>query len=218
MRWIAVLALIGLLAAACGNDDGSSADAAPADAPPATSIECAPATKPAETPRSFATEPPECLEDDVDYGAVVTTSEGAFTIDLVEEQSPVAVNNFVFLSRQGWYDGDDFHRVVPGFVNQAGDPFGDPQGTGGPGYTILDEPAVDDYLPGTVAMAKTPQPNSAGSQWFVCIDCSALSPDYAIVGVVTDGMETVTRINALGVADGPPSTPVTITSVEIIER
>ena len=210
------LAAIALVAAACGGGDGGST--ATADRPEGA---CPPARPPAEAPRSFESAPPDCLEQGVDYGAVVTTSEGAFTIDLAEGDSPVSVNNFVFLARWGWYDGDDFHRVVPGFVIQAGDPFGQPQGTGGPGYTISDEPpaSLDEYEPGTVAMARTPAPNSAGSQWFVCVDCSVLpSADYAIVGRVVEGMDTVERIDALGVGDGPPSKPITITSVEITER
>lgn len=212
MRARLALAALALVAAACGGgDDGESNAGAEG---------CPPATPPAEAPRTFDAEPPECLEDGVDYGAVITTSEGAFTVDLAEDESPVTVNNFVFLARWGWFDGDDFHRVVPGFVAQAGDPYGEPQGTGGPGYAIPDElpDAVEAYEPGTLAMANS-GPNSAGSQWFVCVDCSFLpAPDYAIFGHVTEGMDTVERIDALGVGDGPPSKPIEITSVEITEH
>lgn len=219
MRRPALLALLALvtLLAACGGDDGDG----DGDGERTGATEgCPPAEAPDETPRSFPSAPPDCLEQGVDYTAVVETSEGSFTIDLAEDDFPVTVNNFVFLARWGWYDGDDFHRVVPGFVNQAGDPHGDPQGTGGPGYTIPDEPpgSLEAYTPGTVAMAKTPAPDSAGSQWFVCVDCSVLpSPDYAIVGQVTEGMDVVEAINALGIGDGPPSKPVTVTSVAIRE-
>lgn len=214
MRARLALAALALVAAACGDgNDGSTT----ADRPQG----CPPAKPPATSPRSFDSGPPACLAEGVDYGAVVTTSEGSFTIDLAEDDSPGTVNNFVFLARWGWFDGDDFHRVVPGFVIQAGDPFGQPQGTGGPGYTIADEPpaSADAYEVGVVAMAKTSAPDSAGSQWFVCIDCSPLrSPDYTVFGSVTAGMDTIERIEALGVGDGPPSKPVTITSVEITEN
>jgi cyclophilin family peptidyl-prolyl cis-trans isomerase len=181
--------------------------------------ECAPDEKPADTPKTFAAAPKQCLKDGVDYSAVVTTSEGAFTIDLLEHRAPGTVNNFVQLARWGWFDGDDFHRVVPGFVNQAGDPFGDPPGTGGPGYTIPDElpPAVQSYARWAVAMANS-GPNTNGSQWFTCIDCSKLpTPGYSLFGQVVDGTDVVQAINDLGTGDGPPSKPVTITSIEIVE-
>jgi cyclophilin family peptidyl-prolyl cis-trans isomerase len=181
--------------------------------------ECAPAEKPAETPTKFDAAPQRCLQDGVDYKAIVTTSEGSFTIDLLEHRAPGTVNNFVQLAKWGWFDGDDFHRVVPGFVNQAGDPFGDPPGTGGPGYTIADElpPAVQSYARWAVAMANS-GPNTNGSQWFTCIDCSILpTPGYSIFGQVVEGMDVVQAINDLGTSDGPPSKPVTITSIEIPE-
>jgi cyclophilin family peptidyl-prolyl cis-trans isomerase len=181
--------------------------------------ECAPERKPEARPDTFAASPQRCLKPDTDYRAVIGTSEGTFTVDLLEDTAPGTVNNFVQLAKWGWYDGDDFHRVVPGFVNQAGDPVGEPPGTGGPGYTIADElpAAVTEYIPGTVAMANS-GPNTNGSQWFVCIDCSVLpTAGYSIFGQVTDGMEVVEAINALGTSDGPPSTPVTIVAVEILE-
>ena len=179
---------------------------------------CPPAEKPAQRPTSFTDAPQRCLEDGVDYSAEVVTSEGAFVIDLHEDRAPGTVNNFVVLARSGWFDGDDFHRVVPGFVNQAGDPVGDPPGTGGPGYTIPDElGGTDGYPEGAVAMAKTPAPDSAGSQWFVCVDCSTLPLEYSVFGQVTEGLDVVRAINALGQADQAPSRPVAITSVEIRE-
>ena len=181
--------------------------------------ECAPDTKPAEAPTSFDAAPKNCLKDDVQYKAVVGTSEGTFTIDLFEQRAPGTVNNFIQLAKWGWFDGNDFHRVVPGFVNQTGDPVGDPPGTGGPGYTIADElpPSVASYLEGAVAMANS-GPNTNGSQWFTCIDCSKLpTPAYSLFGQVSDGHEVVQAINDLGSGDGPPTTPVTIVAVEIVE-
>ena len=130
---------------------------------------CPPAVKPADKPASFAAPFPRCIEDGIDYGAVLTTSKGSFTVDLDEAAAPETVNNFVALSRYGWFDDDDFHRVVAGFVIQGGDPFGEPPGTGGPGYTIEDElpDGVDAYVEGAVAMANS-GPDSGGSQFFVC--------------------------------------------------
>lgn len=197
-----------------------AADAAPASVPAEFgAAPCAPATKPDVRPDSFDDSPMDCLAEGVDYSATVTTTEGTFTIHLRPDLAPVAVNSFVQLARWGWFDGNAFHRVVPGFVNQTGDPVGDPPGSGGPGYTFGDElpESVDDYVPGTVAMANA-GPGTNGSQWFTCIDCSVLpSPDYSIFGEVVEGMDVVQAINDLGQPDQTPSKPVSITTIEIVE-
>jgi cyclophilin family peptidyl-prolyl cis-trans isomerase len=214
-----------LLAAACGSDVGSSADLATTTttaAPAAATYghaPCPPATPPAETPHSFEA-PKKCIQDGVDYGAVLSTTEGDITIDLLEDQAPVTVNNFVVLARWGWFDGDDFHRVVPGFVAQAGDRFGDPQGSGTPGYVIPDElpSAVSDYVPGSVAMANR-GPDTGSSQFFLCTDCSKLpSAAYARFGQITAGMDVLAQIDALGQGDGPPGKPIGIRKVTITEK
>jgi cyclophilin family peptidyl-prolyl cis-trans isomerase len=180
--------------------------------------ECPPADKPAEAPATFSAAPRDCLEPGVDYGAEVVTSEGSFTIDLLEAEAPGTVNNFVVLGRYGWFDGLTFHRVVTDFVNQTGDPTG--KGSGGPGYEIADElpGSVADYVPGTVAMANS-GPNTNGSQWFTCIDCSVLpTAGYSIFGQVTAGMDVVQAINGLSDGDGPPTKTITITSLTITEQ
>ena len=217
-RPAAALALAVLLVAGCGSDSGDEATSE-ASGFAYGSGECPPEEKPAKRPESFDDAPRRCLEDDVDYGAVVTTSEGTFTIDLLEEEAPGAVNNFVVLARWGWFDGNDVHRVVRGFMNQTGDPVGQPTGTGDPGYTIPDElPAsLAEYRPGTVAMANRGA-DTSGSQWFACVDCSGLpSPDYTIFGQVVEGQDVVQAINAFGVGNGPPSRPIAIETVEITE-
>ena len=222
MRRLALVLAVGLAVAGCGEDEGTEA-ATTTPAPTAEGFaygtgECPREEKPQQRPTSFPDAPQRCIEDGVDYRAEVVTSEGAFTFDLLEADAPGTVNNFVVLARSGWFDGDDFHRVVAGFVNQAGDPVGDPPGTGGPGYTIPDElEGTTGYPEGAVAMAKTPAPDSAGSQWFVCVDCSSLPLDYSVFGQVTEGMDVVRRINDLGQPDQTPSRPVAITSVEIVE-
>ena len=227
-----VAVLGGLLASIAGGDDDDPAAATTTTsttAEPTTSVPPADfvdpegpgAAKPDERPAGFTGPPPSCLTEGVDYSAVMVTSEGEVTIDLLEAEAPNTVNNFVFLARWGWYDGDDFHRVIQGFMNQGGDPIAD--GSGNPGYAIDDElPAsVDEYVPGAVAMANS-GPNTNGSQFFICVGCQQQlgTPAYSLFGRVTSGMEVVEAINALGVPpgqSGPPTPPVTIESVTIVE-
>ncbi|HEX9506070.1 MAG TPA: peptidylprolyl isomerase [Acidimicrobiia bacterium] len=122
------------------------------------------------------------------YRATVTTDRGVFVMDLDPKLAPNSVNHFVVLARQGFYDGLTFHRVVPGFVIQGGDPEG--SGRGGPGYRWDDEPVAGEYTLGAVAMANA-GPNTNGSQFFVCIDdCSRkLTKDYNLFGYVVDGID-----------------------------
>ena len=143
--------------------------------------------------------------------ATLHTGKGDIVIALYTESSPVAAENFINLSEAGYYDGTTFHRIVPDFVIQGGDPAGD--GTGGPGYTIKDDPVVGDYLRGIVAMARpahqdgSPVPDSQGSQFFIVLtDLSGQLPKsgrYAIFGNVTSGMDVVDKIAAMP-NSGPP--------------
>nr|WP_223210137.1 peptidylprolyl isomerase [Dietzia cinnamea] len=158
-----------------------------------------------------------CLTPGVDYSAVITTDAGPVTVDLLEEKAPETVNNFVFLARNNYYDGITFHRVIPGFMIQGGDPQG--TGSGGPGYEFDDElPAEGEYEIGSVAMANA-GPNTNGSQFFIVTGDSGVSlpPDYSLFGTVTEGMEAVTAIESDGSPQGRPQTTHTIESVEIIE-
>lgn len=147
----------------------------------------------------------------------ITTDLGAIELEVQSGLSPIATGNFVALAECGYYDGVGFHRVVPGFVIQAGDRTG--TGGGGPGYTIEDEPVANQYRRGTVAMARTPQPNSAGSQFFIVLDDLArgslqTANTYQIIGTVTSGMETVDAIAAAADAERP-SDPVVMTDVSV---
>jgi peptidyl-prolyl cis-trans isomerase B (cyclophilin B) len=159
------------------------------------------------------------LDPDTTYRLVLDTTNGAFTIELDQELAPNTTKSLVKLAKDGFFDGTKFHRVVPGFVIQGGDPTG--TGTGGPGYSTVDVPPSDAaYTEGVVAMAKsaTEAPGSAGSQFFVVTGKDiGLPPEYAIVGRVTDGMATVKAIDALGVGDGPPSKPVVIEHMTVQE-
>jgi cyclophilin family peptidyl-prolyl cis-trans isomerase len=167
--------------------------------------------------------PEMSIDTETAYTARVETSMGGFTVELLPKVAPQTVNSFVCLAREGYFDGIAFHRVVEGFVIQAGDPTG--TGGGGPGYAFADElPTELNYERGMLAMANA-GPNTNGSQFFVCLsDLSQRLPkNYSIFGRVTEGLETVDAIGAVEVQPGrsgevsSPVEPVTITSVTISE-
>jgi peptidylprolyl isomerase len=127
------------------------------------------------------------------YTAQVHTTRGDFTVELLPSLAPEHVNSFVFLARDEFYNGTVFHRIVPGFVAQGGDPTG--TGTGGPGYTVSLEASKEPFARGVVGMARSGDPNSAGSQWFVTLgDAPHLNGQYTVFGRVTVGMEVVDRL------------------------
>jgi cyclophilin family peptidyl-prolyl cis-trans isomerase len=136
------------------------------------------------------------IDLDTIYQVVITTDRGEITMELDPKLAPNTVNNFVVQARSGFYDGLTFHRVVPQFVIQGGDPEG--TGRGGPGYRFDDEPVRGDYTQGAVAMANA-GPNTNGSQFFICIDdCrQKLAPSYNLFGYVTDGID-VARSTQVG--------------------
>jgi peptidyl-prolyl cis-trans isomerase B (cyclophilin B) len=127
------------------------------------------------------------------YTATIATDRGDIVIALDHSRAPKSVNNFVFLARDGFYDGVLFHRVVDDFVIQGGDPEG--SGRGGPGYRFEDEPVQGEYIPGAVAMANS-GPNTNGSQFFICTvdDRHKLTKSYNLFGQVVKGMEVVTSV------------------------
>lgn len=148
------------------------------------------------------------------YTATVNTSEGALSFRLLPEDAPKTVNNFVFLARQGFYDGVIFHRVINGFMVQTGDPTG--TGSGGPGYRFNDEPVRRRYTRGIVAMANA-GPNTNGSQFFIMHAESGLPPNYTIFGEVTDGLDVLDRIaTAPTRPGGEGSTPVNPARIESV--
>lgn len=183
---------------------------------------CPEADGSSERTTSFEQAPPTCIEEGVTYTAKIATTEGDIVIELDHEAAPIAVNNFVVLARYHFYDNVPFHRIIPGFMDQAGDPVGPTPGTGGPGYSIPDElPTGDDPYPtGTIAMANS-GPDSAGSQWFIVVEGGGaqLSPDYTVFGHVTAGQDVVDEINKHGDAatNGTPTKVIAITSVTITE-
>jgi peptidyl-prolyl cis-trans isomerase B (cyclophilin B) len=126
--------------------------------------------------------------------AVITMEKGGeIRIELYPEDAPKTVESFITLSKKGFYDGLTFHRVVPGFVAQGGDPKGD--GTGGPGYMLKAEFNKRKHVQGTVAMARSQSPDSAGSQFYICFaPAPHLDNNYTVFGQVTSGMDVVDRI------------------------
>jgi cyclophilin family peptidyl-prolyl cis-trans isomerase len=154
------------------------------------------------------------------YTATLTTSEGDIAIELLPQEAPKTVNNFVFLARQGYYDGVIFHRTIKGFMIQTGDPTG--TGRGGPGYQFADEPVKRRYTRGIVAMANA-GPNTNGSQFFIVHGADVgLPPSYTIFGRVTGGLDTMDTIATAPTRPGgegsSPVTPARIESVSISER
>lgn len=149
------------------------------------------------------------------YQATLTTEVGEIKIDLFADKTPITVNNFVFLSQEGFYDGVIFHRTIPGFMIQGGDPTG--TGMGGPGYKFNDEKFSGEYKRGTIAMANA-GPNTNGSQFFIMHADYQLPPNYVIFGQVSRGLEVVDKIaTAPTKPSGEGSSPVKPVKIEKIE-
>ena len=161
--------------------------------------------------------PPMCIDARRRYTADLVTSKGTMVIALDPVAAPKTVNNFVFLARYHYFEGIFFHRVIPGFVLQGGDPTG--TGTGGPGYRFEDElPRPGRYELGSLAMANA-GPNTNGSQFFVISGPNGMSlpPQYSLFGKVVNGLDVVAVIDALGTSSGKPKERVAIESVTITE-
>jgi peptidyl-prolyl cis-trans isomerase B (cyclophilin B) len=225
-RLFATLLLLSccVLLAACGDDDGASgseATATPETAPGQTVAGCSKAAKPKPKEDGGQEKPTEALDKSKTYVATVATSCGEFEITLDVKRAPKTAASFASLAKAGFYDDTTFHRIIPGFVIQGGDPLG--SGTGGPGYSVKEAPPSDlAYTRGVVAMAKTAaEPAGAsGSQFFVVTGEDApLPPEYALLGKVTGGEDVV---DTIATVDTDPTTerpldPVVIESVEISE-
>ncbi|MHB1969843.1 MAG: peptidylprolyl isomerase [Acidimicrobiales bacterium] len=165
----------------------------------------------------FDAAPDMLIDPKKTYRATMVTSKGTLEIALDALGAPATVNNFVFLARWHYFDGVVFHRVIPGFVLQGGDPTG--TGTGGPGYRFADElPKPGRYELGSLAMANA-GPNTNGSQFFVISgpDGVRLPPLYSLFGKVVAGLDVVAAIDAVGTRSGQPSERVVIESVTVKE-
>ncbi len=214
-----------LLLVACGGDDSSADASETGDATATTAVEtfqtptgitCSRAEPAANGNGKTYDGPPELtVEDGVTYTATLATSCGDIVVELDAANAPITANNFIFLARDGFYDGLTFHRTVPGFVIQGGDPSGD--GTGGPGYQFEDELPTDGYPQGSFAMANA-GPSTNGSQFFIVTGQADLANDFSRFGRVTQGLEVAQGVESLGDAGQAPSEPVYINSVTITEN
>jgi cyclophilin family peptidyl-prolyl cis-trans isomerase len=225
-----LIAALALVVTGCGDDKKDSHDSSKGDetagsatvgqpTTPQASNGCKTVAAPKPKPDGNENKPKLKLDNGTPYRLRVNTSCGTFTILLDTSQSPNAAASLVSLAKRKFFDGTTFHRIVPDFVIQGGDPTG--TGGGGPGYSTRDKPPADaSYTKGVVAMAKTDQEpaGTAGSQFYVVTgDDAGLPPDYAIVGKVDDGQNVVDRIGQLGGPDEKPTQPVVINSVEVLE-
>ncbi|MBJ7329077.1 MAG: peptidylprolyl isomerase [Solirubrobacteraceae bacterium] len=229
MRPLLLLAclLLALFAAACGDDEDTKTDtgSAAATTPAATTEqaaapgECTPAEP--KTHDGKVGKPTGKLDPAKTYVATVVTNCGTFEITLDVKRAPKTSNSFKHLADEGFYDGLSFHRIVPGFVIQGGDPSGD--GTGGPDYSVEEAPPSDlQYTKGVVAMAKTgaEAPGTSGSQFYVVTgDDAGLPPEYALLGKVTKGQEIADAIEAVETdpSTEQPVNPVVIESIKVTE-
>ncbi|MEA2458052.1 MAG: hypothetical protein QOC95_1024 [Thermoleophilaceae bacterium] len=223
-----LLLLAGILGA-CGSSKDTKSDTGAATAPTPTSAQatqpagnppvgangCQQVGAPAPKPDGGAKKPKQPLDASKTWTLDMRTSCGVFTVTLNLKTAPKASASMVSLARGGFFKNTIFHRIVPGFVIQGGDPTG--SGQGGPGYSTVDKPPRNaKYTKGVVAMAKTQAvaPGTAGSQFYVVTGADAgLPPDYAVIGKVTKGLATVERIGALGDQNEQPTQPVVLYDV-----
>lgn len=188
----------------------------PASAAPSTKQ---PVAQPVTNKKMYTYQPVMAIDTTKEYSATLETSVGKIVIALTAKETPITVNNFIFLAKDKFYDGTIFHRTMPGFMIQGGDPEG--TGMGGPGYKFNDEPFKGEYTRGTVAMANS-GPNTNGSQFFIMHADYPLPPNYVIFGKVTSGLEVVDKIATAPTKPGgegsSPVAPITVTSVTISEK
>lgn len=178
-----------------------------------------PTPKPAMNQKQYPEAPAMAIDATKTYTATLETDKGVIEIALNAKATPVTVNNFVFLAREKFYDGTIFHRTIPKFMIQGGDPMG--TGMGGPGYRFDDEAFSGEYKRGTVAMANA-GPDTNGSQFFIMHADYALPKNYVIFGQVTKGLEVVDAIATAPTQSGgegsKPVTPVVVKAVTITEN
>ncbi len=228
-RLLIVIGAGALALGGCGGGDspsGGKSASAPKTAPTAAASRsgCAKVATPAPKPDGGQKRPTGKLAAGKTYEVTMTTNCGSFTIRVDQKGSPKTAASFVSLARKGFFDGTTFHRIVPGFVIQGGDPTG--TGQGGPGYSTLDvPPSSATYTRGVVAMAKTGSeaPGTAGSQFYVVTGADAgLPPEYALLGKVTKGLSVTEKIDKLGdpasAETGTPLQPVVIENATVTEK
>ncbi len=222
-----------MLAAACGDGDDDNGEPTRTDAFYATGTAQAssdetpetvtaatttgstpePAATQGGTPQMYSAEPPMTIDQNKRYFATIKMDIGDIKLELFANDAPRHVNSFVFLAREGFYDGLIFHRVIPGFVAQGGDPTG--TGSGGPGYNIPLEVNANKFEDGSVGMARSQSPDSAGSQWFIDYAPQPnLDGQYTVFGKIVEGRDVLDKI-----APGqPPANPTVMNTIVIEEE
>jgi cyclophilin family peptidyl-prolyl cis-trans isomerase len=207
---IALLAVVGLVA--CGGGEGE-VGSTPEGGAVSKVTECQRTGE-----KSFPGPPEMIIDQEKTYVATIRTEKGDIVLELFAKDTPITTNNFVFLACHGFYDGVTFHRVIPGFVAQGGDPTG--TGAGGPGYTIPDEQDTASFdAPGFVSMAKA-GPNTTGSQFFITYAPEQrLDADFTIFGKVTQGMDVLEQLTPRDPSQTPNAPPGDkIIRIDIEER
>ncbi|MGA9047873.1 MAG: peptidylprolyl isomerase [Dehalococcoidia bacterium] len=168
------------------------------------------------TPKSYNSPIPMVIDVNKKYTATIKTVKGDIVCELYPQDAPVTVNSFVSLARKGYYNGCTFHRVIPGFMAQGGDPTG--TGSGGPGYQFQNEISARKHVTGTLSMAHSSLPNSNGSQFFICYQPQpALDGKYTVFGQVIQGMDVVNKLTPRDPTQNPTFTGDVINEIDIAE-
>lgn len=183
---LTMLSIFGILLFGCSSSESKSQQTAPAG----TTL----AAGPTAESKQYSAPPAMQIDPNKKYTAIMETEKGTISIELFAKDAPKTVNNFVFLSREGFYNGTTFHRVIPGFMAQGGDPTG--TGMGDPGYKFEDEISDRKHVTGALSMANSGA-NTNGSQFFICYaPQSHLNGKHTVFGQVTKGMDVLNRLTA----------------------
>ena len=176
----------------------------------------APEPTPAPKPKTYSSPPPMTIDTSKQYTAIIETEKGKLVLELFASDVPLTVNNFVFLAREGFYDGTTFHRVIPGFMAQGGDPTG--TGTGTPGYRFADEFTQHTHVAGALSMANS-GPNTNGCQFFITYAPQHyLDNKHSVFGQLIEGMDVVEKLTPRDPNKNPKFEGDTVIRITIEER
>ncbi len=208
---LAGLVLAGVGLAACGGSSDGGKSTTPGASATGALAQCQRTGE-----KQFTTAPPMIIDPQKSYTATIQIEKGNIVLELFAKDAPITTNNFVFLACKGYYDGVTFHRVIPGFVAQGGDPTG--TGAGGPGYSIPDEKGARGFdVAGLLSMAKA-GPNTTGSQFFITYAPEpGLNADFTVFGQVTSGMDvlqSITPRNPQSTPNAPPGDKILRIDIE----
>jgi cyclophilin family peptidyl-prolyl cis-trans isomerase len=213
---VPLLVILALLVGGCGST--GSPTVTPTVKPTVTSTpEATPTSTPAKTPKLYSTPPPMLIDQDKQYTAIIVTEKGNITLELFAKDVPVTVNNFVFLAREGFYDGCTFHRVIPDFMAQGGDPTG--TGAGWPGYFFADEFSEHTHVTGALSMANAGAgTNTNGCQFFITYTPQHhLDGVHSVFGQLTEGMDVLKSLTPRDPLQNPQYKGDTIITITIVE-